>query len=117
VVPLFRAMGAILGATPVTIEVEGHTDAVPYRTDRDYGNWELSADRANAVRRLLVAGGFDPAAVTAVRGLAERVPLDPKHPTAHRNRRVTILVEWQDTAPDTPVVTHRPDAAKAHPSS
>lgn len=71
--------------------VEGHTDSAPYGT-ATYTNWELSADRANAARRILQRNGVTPTQVRGVRGYADtvlRVPdrLDP------RNRRVSIIVQ------------------------
>ncbi|HEY4321509.1 MAG TPA: flagellar motor protein MotB [Gemmatimonadales bacterium] len=96
---LIRAIGTVLGSAAYPIVVEGHTDAHKYPNDSTYGNWELSADRANAARRLLREGGVADPQVLAVRGLADRDPRiidDPKDP---RNRRVTILV----STPATPV--------------
>ena len=73
------------------ISIAGHTDAAPFpgpgRT-----NWELSAERANATRRLLVEGGFPEARVKSVTGNADRDPLLPSDPLAAANRRIAILV-------------------------
>jgi chemotaxis protein MotB len=96
---LIRAIGTVLGSAAYPIVVEGHTDAHRYPNDSTYGNWELSADRANAARRLLRAGGVTDPQVLAVRGLADREPRNEKDPTAPENRRVTILV----STPSTPV--------------
>jgi chemotaxis protein MotB len=74
-----------------SISVAGHTDAAPFpgpgRT-----NWELSAERANATRRLLVDGGFPETRVKSVTGNADRDPLLPADPLAAANRRIAILV-------------------------
>jgi chemotaxis protein MotB len=81
------------------IVVEGHTDAAQYRLQGGRTNWELSADRANAARRVLETGGIDPARIAAVRGLADRqlrnaaAPLDPS------NRRISVLLPFT-TPPD-----------------
>jgi chemotaxis protein MotB len=73
------------------ISIAGHTDAAPFpgpgRT-----NWELSAERANATRRLLVDGGFPETRVKSVTGNADRDPLLPADPLAAANRRIAILV-------------------------
>jgi hypothetical protein len=73
--------------------IEGHTDATKYSEDGNYSNWELSADRANAARRLLQEGGVRADQVTQVRGYADqllRVKTDPFDPS---NRRISILVK------------------------
>jgi chemotaxis protein MotB len=81
-----------LGPLSNDVVLEGHTDSRPYANDASYGNWELSADRANAARRLMERAGLSPGKVRAVRGLAATRPrientLDP------RNRRVSIVVQ------------------------
>lgn len=73
------------------ISIAGHTDAAPFPgTERT--NWELSAERANATRRLLVDGGLPEARIRSVTGLADRDPLLPADPLAAANRRIAILV-------------------------
>ena len=73
--------------------IEGHTDAVDYRGDKkNYSNWELSADRANAARRLLVQLGIDPKRINGVSGLADTRPLIKSDPTDSSNRRLSILL-------------------------
>ena len=72
-----------LGQLPNKLTVEGHTDAKPYANKGSYGNWELSADRANSARRLIQQNGVGPDQVTQVRGYADQklrkpdAPLDP----------------------------------------
>jgi len=84
-------VGAVLARMPEDISIAGHTDAAPYRgTDRT--NWELSADRANATRRLLVEAGLPESRIRDVTGKAERDPLIPGDPLAAANRRIAILV-------------------------
>ncbi len=90
-VRLLTAIGGLLGEVPYPVQVEGHTDARPYAGSGAYGNWELSADRANAARRLLVSGGLPVRQVASVLGLADREPATPD-PFAPTNRRVTILI-------------------------
>ena len=59
---------------------------------RGYGNWELSADRANAARRALIDGGMEPDKVARVVGLAASVPFDKADPRQPINRRISIVV-------------------------
>jgi chemotaxis protein MotB len=77
---------------PQHIEVSGHTDATPFANDTGYGNWELSADRANAARRALVDLGVAEPRIAKVVGRAATDPLFPKEPTAPGNRRLTITL-------------------------
>lgn len=76
------------------IVIEGHTDARPYaQNSRGYSNWELSADRANAVRRLMLSFDLPDERISEVRAYAERKPLEGSHPLDERNRRISILVQ------------------------
>ena len=61
-----------LGMLPNKMLIEGHTDSKPYNNDRNYTNWELSADRANAARRLMENGGLKEGQVAQVRGFADQ---------------------------------------------
>lgn len=97
-VTLFQTIGSVLGSTGFQVVLEGHTDARAYTGRTDYDNWELSAGRANSVRRALLTGGLDTGQVDAVRGFADRDLRLPDHPYAPQNRRVTILV----TVPESP---------------
>ena len=59
---ILREIGTVLNDVQNRVSLSGHTDATPYaNAGRGYSNWELSADRANASRRELVAGGMDEA--------------------------------------------------------
>jgi chemotaxis protein MotB len=78
--------------------VEGHTDARPFAGS--YGNWELSADRANAARRVLEEGGVSPARIREVRGLADRDARADADSYDPRNRRITIVLPFSDSATD-----------------
>lgn len=89
---ILRQLGPVLNGMPNSITITGHTDAVQYATgEREYSNWELSADRANAARRELVAGGMDETKVRRVQGLSSTVNL-VQDPYADANRRISILV-------------------------
>jgi len=83
-----------LGKLPNKLAIEGHTDSKPYSSNKIYGNWELSADRANSARRLMQANGIRVDQITQVRGFADQrlrkadAPLDPI------NRRVSLIVQY-----------------------
>src|SRR5262249_10241067 len=81
-----------LGSLDHQVDVEGHTDSRGYTSSEKYSNWELSADRANAARRVMERGGLRADQVTSVRGLADR-QLRFMDPYDARNRRVSILVK------------------------
>ncbi len=92
---LLKLIAQELGKLPNHITVEGHTDSRPYGT-KNYTNWELSADRANAARRLLEEDGVKPGQITSVRGCADRQLRNRQDPMDVQNRRVTILVMFPD---------------------
>lgn len=89
---LLALVGAELAALPNDVLIEGHTDSRPFAPRAAYGNWELSADRANTARRILTASGLPERQVVGVRGLADRQLRNPADPLAATNRRVTILM-------------------------
>ncbi|HEX7637132.1 MAG TPA: flagellar motor protein MotB [Burkholderiaceae bacterium] len=115
---LLRAIGSVLTEVPNHLTLEGHTDATPYPGgDRGYSNWELSADRANASRRELVAGGLADDRVLRVQGLASSQPFDEKDPTAPANRRISIIVMNRDAEDRMFKPLPDPNAAEAEDSS
>jgi chemotaxis protein MotB len=83
-----------LGKLPNKISIEGHTDSKPYTTKGAYDNWELSADRANAARRLMQANGIRADQVTQVRGFADQSLRKPDKPLDPSNRRVSLIVQY-----------------------
>ncbi|MEK8034544.1 flagellar motor protein MotB [Ideonella sp. DXS29W] len=90
---LLQAIGAILTEVPNLLTLEGHTDATPFAAGEfRYSNWELSADRANASRRELMAGGLAENRVLRVQGLAFSQPFLRNEPTSPSNRRISIIV-------------------------
>jgi chemotaxis protein MotB len=89
---LIQKLASPLKATPFRIAIAGHTAASRAPAGGDYGPWELSADRANAVRRILEAEGIPPANVSMVAGKADTQPLFPDDPYIAANRRVTITL-------------------------
>jgi len=90
---LLSKVAGIVNTVPNRISISGHTDRRPFagRTD-GYGNWELSADRANAARRLLIDTGVEEAKISRVVGLASSVLFNPEDPNAPINRRISIVV-------------------------
>jgi chemotaxis protein MotB len=93
---LIEKLAVPLKATPLRVSIVGHTAAgfVPARGD--YGAFDLSADRANAVRSILEREGLPPAHIFAVSGKADSQPLFPDDPTLAANRRVTITLMRED---------------------
>ena len=85
-------MADTIRAVPNKISIGGHTDAKPYAGDSGFGNWELSASRANAARRALRAGGLDDEKVARVAGYASSALFDRADPYSPSNRRIDILV-------------------------
>ncbi|MBD9482736.1 flagellar motor protein MotB [Pseudomonas sp. PDM14] len=94
--PYFEDILLILAETIMTvpnkISVSGHTDAKPFAGTGDFGNWELSANRANAARRALVAGGYPDDSVARVVGYASSALFDREDPLNPVNRRIDIIV-------------------------
>jgi chemotaxis protein MotB len=90
---ILREIGSALNGVDNRISLSGHTDATPYGNgDRGYSNWELSADRANASRRELVAAGMPDDKLARIVGQSSSSLMDPQNPTSPTNRRITILV-------------------------
>lgn len=84
---------------PNRISVRGHTDSRPYGAGATYTNWELSSDRANASRRVLLEGGLDIDRIENVQGKAAREPMVPDHPDSASNRRISIILLKQSIVP------------------
>ena len=95
---LLELLAAELGHMPNHLIVEGHTDAKPFSSGGDYSNWELSADRANAARRVMLKSGARKDQIIEVRGFADHNLRTPKAPEAASNRRVSVIVQYQSTA-------------------
>jgi chemotaxis protein MotB len=90
-----------LGNLPNKIAIEGHTDSKSYAQRANYGNWELSTDRANAARRLMQQSGLGENQVMQVRGFANQRLRKPDAPLDPSNRRVSLIVEYLDKTADT----------------
>ena len=87
---LTEVLVPVLEETTNDIAIAGHTDAQPFRR-ADYSNWELSSDRANASRRLMVETGLNADRIVRVSGRAATDPIDPD-PFASKNRRIAIIL-------------------------
>jgi len=86
-----------LATMPNHVIVEGHTDARQYGNDMGYTNYELSADRANAARRVMVASGTGNDKIDQVRGFADKRLHNAKDPFDVTNRRISIIVKYEGT--------------------
>jgi chemotaxis protein MotB len=111
---ILRELAPYLDSVPNRISLTGHTDVRPYPSTNGYTNWELSADRANAARRALTAGGLPDAKISRVVGLSSSVLFDRQQPQSPINRRISIVVMTKqaeeaalktDVASETPATT------------
>jgi len=100
-IKLLDELAQELGRMPNSVLIEGHTDSKPYSGNGEYSNWELSADRANAARKVMQEDGLREDQVAQIRGYADqqlRLPAKPEDPS---NRRISIIVRY--TEGDVPV--------------
>jgi chemotaxis protein MotB len=95
---LIEKLAIPLKATPLRVSIIGHTSAGFVPSRGDYGPFDLSADRANAVRQILEHEGLPAAHIYAVSGKADTQPLFPDDPSLAANRRVTITLMREDPA-------------------
>ncbi|HTR68005.1 MAG TPA: flagellar motor protein MotB [Terriglobales bacterium] len=110
---LLQLLAKELGKLPNKLSIEGHTDSKPYAGGRDYGNWELSTDRANAARRLMQQNGVREDQVGQVRGFADQLLRKPADPLDPSNRRISVIVQYMDKDYEAP--TSKPEAAENKP--
>ncbi len=96
---LLKIVAEKLRLLPNHLVIEGHTDNAPYVGKANYSNWELSADRANAARRLLEKYGIRQGQIIQVIGYADSMPKNRKNPRDYVNRRVSILVKFREDKP------------------
>jgi chemotaxis protein MotB len=90
---ILRSLTKVLNEVDNKLTLSGHTDATPYASGAaGYSNWELSADRANASRREMMAAGMKESKVLRVVGLASSVPMKTDDEYASINRRIAIVV-------------------------
>lgn len=96
-VELLRKLALEIGKLPNNVEIEGHTDSRAYRSGAGFSNWELSAERANAARRVLERSGLWEGQIVKVTGYADRKLRNPDNPFDVTNRRVSILIKQLST--------------------
>ncbi len=97
---LIAKLAAEIGKLPNKVLIEGHTDSKAF--SGAYSNWELSADRANEARKVMMEGGMRSDQVAQIRGFADqhlRIPDDPENPG---NRRISIIIQYRDDIPAPP---------------
>ena len=102
---LLQKVAQIVTRLPNRISISGHTDATPFRGGASgYGNWELSTDRANASRRVIVDSGVPAGRIDNVIGKADSDPLIASDPANPANRRISIVLirEKRAEAPPAP---------------
>jgi len=111
---LLKTLAQELGKLPNKLSIEGHTDSQPYAPSASYGNWELSADRANAARRVMQINGIRADQIRQVRGFADQRLRKPEAPLDPANRRISLIVQYIDKShedDDTPSVEGNPKSS------
>jgi chemotaxis protein MotB len=93
---LLQVLSQQLGHLPNKISIEGHTDSKPYAQSKTYDNWDLSTDRANEARRIMQTEGIRPDQISQVRGFADQRLKLAKEPENPSNRRISLVVGYQD---------------------
>jgi chemotaxis protein MotB len=116
---LLSTLAQELGQLPNKLSIEGHTDSQPYAPTAAYGNWELSADRANAARRVMQASGIRADQVMQVRGFADQRLRKPEAPLDPANRRISVIVQYIPKNDDETKTTetHETGSGKSEPAS
>jgi chemotaxis protein MotB len=89
---LLTIVAPVLATAENDMAIVGHTDSRPYAGAGPYTNWELSSERAQVARRLLVGSGIPASQVASVVGKADREPLLADDPLAARNRRIAVIL-------------------------
>lgn len=92
-VAILKQLSQEIGKLPNQVEIEGHTDSRAFGDNATYTNYELSADRANAARRVLMANGLWDGQLVSVTGYADKKLRNPENPFDMSNRRVSILIK------------------------
>jgi len=96
-IQVLKSLAKTINQVPNKISITGHTDSKPFNiAGSNKTNWELSSERANAARRLLVENGLDEGKVARVVGVGSTALFDPKNPESATNRRISIIVLRKD---------------------
>jgi chemotaxis protein MotB len=117
---LLAVLSHELAKLPNKVSIEGHTDSLVYSGLRNYDNWDLSTDRANAARRLMETEGMESEQISQVRGFADRQPRLAQHPEDPSNRRVTLIVQYvvkDDSEVPLPTAVTTQNGVSATPAS
>ena len=114
---ILREIGVTLMDVENKISLDGHTDRSAYGSPLGYSNWELSADRANATRRELMAAGMPEDKLARVVGMGSSLPYDPENPKAPINRRITLLVMTREAEERLLGITRPEIALNAEPAT
>jgi chemotaxis protein MotB len=93
---LLQKLAGPIRATPMRVQIVGHTASGFVSARSGYDAFDLSSDRANTVRQILEREGLPPARIFAVSGKADTQPLFPEDPSLSTNRRVTITLIRED---------------------
>lgn len=96
---LLKLVTKVVMDLPNMISIRGHTDARKYGQGATYTNWELSADRSNTSRRVMLGAGLDLSRIENVVGKADREHLIKKDPFSARNRRISIILLKESLVP------------------
>ncbi|MEM7690048.1 MAG: flagellar motor protein MotB [Pseudomonadota bacterium] len=96
---LLEALGTTLADGPTPLILRGHTDAIPYRSGVIANNWSLSTGRAEATRQELIRNGIFANRFSRIEGVADREPLIASNPEDPRNRRISLLLLENQSAP------------------
>ena len=97
--PLLGKLSEIIQKVNNKVAVIGHTDSKQYKAMNGYTNWDLSAERANASRKLLTETGLDDKRLFRVEGRADKEHFDPADPESPKNRRISIILLKKSIAP------------------
>jgi chemotaxis protein MotB len=114
---LLSLLAQELGKLPNHLSIEGHTDSKPYTGRREYGNWELSADRANAARRLMQSRGLGTTQVSQIRGYADQLPRTHGQPLDPSNRRISVIVQNLEHKAEESVTNDKPEKTESKPEA
>ncbi|HSQ40791.1 MAG TPA: OmpA family protein, partial [Fibrobacteraceae bacterium] len=97
---VLKTLADEINRLPNKVVIEGHTDAVPYAGNSQITNWELSTQRAMAARRALEYYGVNRNRYSRIIGYADQQLLFQDKPTDPRNRRISVILQFEDAQPD-----------------